>query len=224
MTDVSVIIAEGNHMPRVTDAEERRQQILRAAVSVFSTRGYTSATISDIANAAGLAHGTVYLYFRSKAEIIQSLVSWFLDHLIADMGEPSAPGAAEASFAVDLTRMFSRAMEACARNPRMATVCMREAIAEGPDTAAGLRDMDATLVARLSARIAQAIGSGELRPMEPDYGAHIVARMLGIALQHLLLLGADADVDALAREMVEFIMYGLAADQPRNNPPPAHVV
>lgn len=70
-------------MSRVTDAEERRDQILKAAVAVFSERGYTNATISDIASRAGVAHGTVYLYFKSKAEIFEQLVAWFVDRLIA---------------------------------------------------------------------------------------------------------------------------------------------
>lgn len=54
--------------------DERREQILSAAVQVFARRGLTGTKISDIAQAAGLSHGLVYHYFDSKDEIFTVLV------------------------------------------------------------------------------------------------------------------------------------------------------
>jgi AcrR family transcriptional regulator len=54
--------------------DERREQILSAAVKVFARRGLTGTKISDIAHAAGLSHGLVYHYFDSKDEIFTVLV------------------------------------------------------------------------------------------------------------------------------------------------------
>ncbi|MGZ4106482.1 MAG: TetR/AcrR family transcriptional regulator [Tumebacillaceae bacterium] len=54
--------------------DERREQILSAAVKVFARRGLTGTKISDIAQAAGLSHGLVYHYFDSKDEIFTVLV------------------------------------------------------------------------------------------------------------------------------------------------------
>src|SRR5581483_9696883 len=125
-------------MPRVPDVEERREQILRAAVTVFGDRGYTNATISDIANEAGVAHGTVYLYFHSKAEIFQCLVSWFTERLVADISGPPPTDGEDDSFAADLTRMFRGALEVCHRNPRMTAVCMHEYIAASPEAVVSL--------------------------------------------------------------------------------------
>ncbi len=50
-------------------AEFRCSEILAAARKVFATRGFNDATVDDIAAAAGIAKGTVYLYFSSKKEI-----------------------------------------------------------------------------------------------------------------------------------------------------------
>ena len=53
----------------VIGAEARNRTILRAAAQVFAERGYHAATIDNIAVYAGIAKGTVYLYFRSKYEL-----------------------------------------------------------------------------------------------------------------------------------------------------------
>ena len=51
----------------------KREAILRAAIEVFARRGYFGAQVADIAKAAGVAAGTVYLYFRSKDELLVSI-------------------------------------------------------------------------------------------------------------------------------------------------------
>ena len=59
-------------MPKVTDAhrESRREQILTAAWKCFSRNGFHSTSMADVIAEAGLSAGAVYLYFRSKDEII----------------------------------------------------------------------------------------------------------------------------------------------------------
>jgi TetR/AcrR family fatty acid metabolism transcriptional regulator len=51
----------------------KREAILRAAIEVFARRGYFGAQVADIARAAGVAAGTVYLYFRSKDDLLVSI-------------------------------------------------------------------------------------------------------------------------------------------------------
>ena len=58
---------------------ERREQILDAALETFSSKGATQARVEDVAAAAGIAKGTVYLHFESKDDIVQSLLERFLD-------------------------------------------------------------------------------------------------------------------------------------------------
>ncbi|MBI1923498.1 TetR/AcrR family transcriptional regulator [Candidatus Poribacteria bacterium] len=52
---------------------KRRQEILEAAVIVFSKKGYHLATIGDIASEAGIAQGTMYLYFKSKEDLLVAI-------------------------------------------------------------------------------------------------------------------------------------------------------
>lgn len=52
---------------------DKRRQILDAAVVVFAKSGYFNSRISDIAKTAGVADGTIYLYFKNKEDIVVSL-------------------------------------------------------------------------------------------------------------------------------------------------------
>ncbi len=64
------------------EKERRRQQILVAAKRVFSEKGYSRATMEDIANAAELSPGTLYLYFKNKEELFASLSLRILQYMI----------------------------------------------------------------------------------------------------------------------------------------------
>lgn len=54
--------------------DERREQILSAALKVFGARGFAATKISDIVAKGGMSHGLVYHYFKSKEEIFNELV------------------------------------------------------------------------------------------------------------------------------------------------------
>ena len=58
---------------------DKRRQILDAAVSVFAQKGYFTARISDIASGAGVADGTIYLYFKNKEDIIASVFAQVIE-------------------------------------------------------------------------------------------------------------------------------------------------
>jgi len=56
-----------------TAVPDKRTAILKAATSVFAEKGFFNSKVADIAAAAGIADGTVYLYFKSKDEILHSI-------------------------------------------------------------------------------------------------------------------------------------------------------
>src|SRR3954467_7267637 len=60
--------------PRTQAAEERRTAILAAALEEFTARGYEGARLDDVAKRAGVAKGTIYLYFADKETLFQELV------------------------------------------------------------------------------------------------------------------------------------------------------
>jgi TetR/AcrR family transcriptional regulator, fatty acid metabolism regulator protein len=61
------------HSPAKRRTDDKRQRILDAAVQVFARKGFFASRISDVAAEAGIADGTVYLYFESKDDILIKL-------------------------------------------------------------------------------------------------------------------------------------------------------
>jgi TetR/AcrR family transcriptional regulator, fatty acid metabolism regulator protein len=63
---------------------DKREAILRAAITVFAHNGYFNSKVADIAREAGVADGTVYLYFKSKEEILHSIFDRSVDEALAE--------------------------------------------------------------------------------------------------------------------------------------------
>ncbi|HEY0727436.1 MAG TPA: TetR/AcrR family transcriptional regulator [Pyrinomonadaceae bacterium] len=66
---------------------DKREAILRAAITVFAHNGYFNSKVADIAREAGVADGTVYLYFKSKEEILHSIFDRSVDEALASARE-----------------------------------------------------------------------------------------------------------------------------------------
>jgi TetR/AcrR family fatty acid metabolism transcriptional regulator len=62
-----------NHAMARKRSDDKRRRILDAAVKVFARKGYFGAKVSEVARRAGIADGTIYLYFRNKEDILVSL-------------------------------------------------------------------------------------------------------------------------------------------------------
>jgi AcrR family transcriptional regulator len=76
---------------------EVRERILAAAAGLFAERGYAGATIGQIAKAAGIAPSSVYVYFKSKLEIVFAIYDpWLKEHLELLAREVEALATAEA--------------------------------------------------------------------------------------------------------------------------------
>src|SRR5262245_34494180 len=74
-------------------SEYRTSELLEAARSVFSKKGFHDATIDDVAYEAGVAKGTVYLYFKSKQDIYLSALRDGIETLIQEMRTVAASSA-----------------------------------------------------------------------------------------------------------------------------------
>jgi TetR/AcrR family fatty acid metabolism transcriptional regulator len=63
----------------------KRERILRAAIRIFSQKGYFNSKISEIARQAGVADGTIYLYFKNKDDLLISLFEEKMGEVVADI-------------------------------------------------------------------------------------------------------------------------------------------
>jgi TetR/AcrR family transcriptional regulator, fatty acid metabolism regulator protein len=74
----------------------KSETILRAAAKVFAQSGYFNAKVADVAREAGVADGTVYLYFKSKDDLLTSIFDWAMGEFISrarvELAEAAEPG------------------------------------------------------------------------------------------------------------------------------------
>jgi TetR/AcrR family fatty acid metabolism transcriptional regulator len=83
---------------------DKREAILRAATDVFAGRGFFHAQVADVARAAGVAAGTVYLYFRNKDDLLVSIFERSMREAL-DEGRRTA---AEIADPAERLRQFAR--------------------------------------------------------------------------------------------------------------------
>src|SRR5688572_17395977 len=79
---------------REGSAADKRERILKAAIRVFARKGFYSTRVSEIAKAAGVADGTIYLYFKNKDDVLISIfqdrITKLLEVLGAALSEPKS--------------------------------------------------------------------------------------------------------------------------------------
>ncbi|HEY7497331.1 MAG TPA: TetR/AcrR family transcriptional regulator C-terminal domain-containing protein [Vicinamibacterales bacterium] len=78
------------------ERSDKRDLLLRAAIDTFAARGFFNAQVADVARAAGVAAGTVYLYFRSKDDLLISIFERTMTDAIAE-GRRSIENLSDAS-------------------------------------------------------------------------------------------------------------------------------
>ena len=126
-------------MPRTNEAnallkEERRQEILLAALALFSTNGFEATKIGDIAAEAGVSHGLIYHYFTSKEEILGELVQQACASTIEFIQTAAAlPFSAAEKLETIIAELLSRLNTP--KQPQYSCMLMLNAIRGGDSTA-----------------------------------------------------------------------------------------
>jgi TetR/AcrR family transcriptional regulator, acrAB operon repressor len=91
------------------EAAITRQILLKAALSVFSRKGYAATTLEDIAQEAGVTRGAIYWHFGSKVELYMSLIETYAVRGNEIVGQVASEGG---SFVEVILRIFIRMLEA----------------------------------------------------------------------------------------------------------------
>src|SRR3954465_9363078 len=108
---------------RNTALNDKRGRIMDAAIKVFAERGFHTATVAEIARAAGVADGTIYLYFKSKDELLLSI----FDESMAELRERARAAANGVSSSLEALREVCLVhMNAVEENPALAAVLIVE--------------------------------------------------------------------------------------------------
>lgn len=96
--------------PRLHPKKLRHQQILDAAFEEFSAKGYEAARLDDVAKRAGIAKGTIYLYFKNKELLFRAVLRDLITYVLEDFEElvQKFTGTAEDLIRELLSRQYSQ--------------------------------------------------------------------------------------------------------------------
>ena len=105
--------------PRAATYEDQRSQILKAAADLFARRGYTAATLNEVASASGVSKATLYHYFIDKHALLEDIVCSHVARLQGIAAEAGAlptepPGSTHGAAEARLRRLVRRFMQAYA--------------------------------------------------------------------------------------------------------------
>jgi AcrR family transcriptional regulator len=193
------------HDPARHDAVRRR--IFEAARRRIERYGYRHTTIEEIAGDAGVAKGTVYLYFPGKEDLVVAIVSQMLERLEARM-RASARGRGTAASRLErllLERVLHFRGE-CRRAPEGYALIH---VMEGPLFERAVRGHIVTHEAIVAGLVAEAVAAGEFAAVDPN-GA---ARAMLVAFHALqgpgFLMGDRASLVHLAESLAHLLVQGL---------------
>jgi TetR/AcrR family fatty acid metabolism transcriptional regulator len=167
--------------PLPENREARRRAILESAVRVFAENGFFAARIRDIAAGAGVAEGTIYLYFDGKDDL---LLTAFRDKVaefcasVRDLLSSSLP------FQERLSRFVAHQFESIEADPPLATVLLLESRQSSKFYGGAVRDVLRAYAQAIDELLASGQHSGELRP---DADVPLARRMLIGALEEIEL-------------------------------------
>jgi TetR/AcrR family fatty acid metabolism transcriptional regulator len=189
---------------------DKRERILASAMRVFASKGFFGAKVSDIAEDAGVADGTIYLYFRSKDDLLISLFEAQMEKVIAVLGH-ATEGVDAAD--VKLSRFIRAYMDLVAENRHAAEVITIELRQSAKFMKEYRNPRFAELLKTLAAIVDEGQRQGRFRP---DVPAPIAARALFGALDELALMwvtsrGEKIDIRKVADWIGDVVLQGLLA-------------
>lgn len=195
----------------VRSGGDKRERILTSAMRVFASKGFFGAKVSDIADDAGVADGTIYLYFKSKDDLLISLFEEQMEKVHEVLGRAMA-GAVSAE--AKLHRFIRAYMDMVAENRHAAEVITIEL----RQSAKFMKEYRNSRFAEFLKTLAGVIDEGQKQgQFRPDVPASVAARALFGALDELALMwvtgrGEKLDIRKVADWIGDLMLKGLSLE------------
>ena len=188
--------------------EDKRRQLLDAAVRVFARKGFHASRVGDIAEEAGVAHGLLYHYFKSKDEVLQAVFheNWsLLVARIASVEETDEPAADQ------LRHISAIVLRTWLHLPDVVRVVIQE-FGRSPELAERIGEL-ALPIDALQRVIARGVENGEFRKdIDPTFAATVVYGSIDELLTGWVLgrlPSSEEDVAKAEQTLVEVTLRGL---------------
>ena len=207
--------------PRVVKPpDQRRREILEAATEMFGRRGYDVATVQGIAARAGVAAGTVYLYFPSKEAILDALredyEAGLLDRVsaiaAAVLAEEEASG--ETVSYEEVVERLIDGMVAYSLENRAASEVLARHVGR-PAMIADPMPLQSDLNDVLSRVISEGVRLGYVHTSDPEMTAYLLNLAAASALGNAIAFHDDEMIERVVAQTKEIYIKALAPVDPR---------
>lgn len=189
--------------------EFRTTEILGAARSVFASKGFDGATIDAIALTAGVAKGTVYLYFDSKRDLFLASLREGVLALHAEVAEEMN---AAATCDAKLQAFIAGRFQYFSRNREFFRIYYTEfshLIVGASNALPEFQDLYEQQAALLESVLADGVRAGQLRPFDVPKTARLIFDLIRAALAQHIVHGAGEAPDAPVRTLFNFVWKGI---------------
>jgi AcrR family transcriptional regulator len=196
------------------DASERREEILAAALRRFGADGFEATSMQRVAQEAGLATGTLYLYFPSKEHLLEALHTRFHDGLTASFAE-IVQGLAERvqrDERLPVTEVIDAFVDAgagyCRRQRDLLSVILRALPRVGTEHDGHAEDEAFDLA--LAALVEQAKEEGLVHTSDPLLTVRLLNRAVSEAIGHAVVFEDEAALTRVVAQAKELWRKALA--------------
>jgi TetR/AcrR family transcriptional regulator, fatty acid metabolism regulator protein len=185
-------------------------QILTAAIKVFAERGFSQSTISQIAQEAGVADGTIYLYFKNKDDILVQFYEHMTDHVSSRFWKAVEEGKTALEKLQNLIRAH---LEVFQSQPNGAIVYQSETHLQWRLVQEPTRQMSRMYREVISKLVAQGQKEGTIRT---DLYVGLVKRVINGAVEEVINTwihtGMDHDLASMAEPLVDLFLRGIGTE------------
>jgi AcrR family transcriptional regulator len=213
-------------MPRLAPAQraalgaERREQILEAAVRLWTGQGFEATTLEAIAREAGIAKGTVYLYFATKEDLLAAAVERW--SLLPDVAAVLGPELAELPVREAIPRLAELVWTRLRGSAPLVGLLLRELVLRPADARTFVASVVLPVNGAFAAWLEGRVRAGELRAVDTFVAARAFIGMLMIFVWTQHVLGGEAVRPIDGRDVVatasDLFLHGILA--PAAAPPP----
>lgn len=202
--------------PRVVDKAARQRDLALIALDLFASKGFDATSIREIAQAAGIAKGTVYEYFTSKEQIIVVAMETFMEGFEAHLAPLLTP---ERDPVEALTELMKASMAAYMADPRLSVlvatgmqVLQRSEFAQNQDAVERIRALIVCWQQSFAGVVRRACETGAFKPELADQSEQIALDLMiyldGLGM-YSLILGDKLDVQAQAEAHLQRLLEAL---------------
>lgn len=195
--------------------DERRREILEAATEIFRERGFQTSTVQAVATAAGVAAGTVYLYFPSKEAILTALQEDFEAGLLDRFAEISEAVLAEetetgeiVSYEEAISRLIDGLVDFSIEHRAVAEVIARHVgrkilTADSPLLSGALTEL-------LTRVIREGVRLGYIHTSDPEMSAYLLNVASTTAIGYAIAFEDEKTLGRVVRASKELYIKALA--------------